>query len=267
MSLKKLAKQVKEQQKQNALTIEEKFIGAIDSFLVSSSYNSKKERLAFRPSSYYKCKRQVYYFLSGVDGEKRLYPRSQRILQVGTKLHEWVQEEVLSKMEEYGVTLLPMEELPNYGKEGLEFIKEHGASPMEIKFLDYRHTTKFPISGMVDGWMEFENISFLFEFKTINPNDFSMLIEPLKDHVKQGAIYSLSLGVKKVLFLYLCKGTQNLKAYMVTYNEQQLEWVEKLINEIEENVLEKELPDKEEGLECRYCAYSRLCKENKNVNN
>ncbi|SNS21093.1 protein of unknown function DUF83 [Anaerovirgula multivorans] len=270
MGLRNLAKQIKQKEKEASVTIEEKFIKAIDGFLLTSPKKPRVDRLAFKPSQYYKCKRQTYYFLGGEKGIKKKYPRSERILQVGTALHEWVQEDVFMSMKELmggelEVELLPKEELPNFGKEGLEFLKQSDAPDMEIKFLDHSYTEKFPISGMVDGWMEFDNISFLFEFKTINSKDFSLLIEPLKDHVKQGALYCLSLGVKRVMFLYLCKDTQNLKAYLVTYTDEQIEWVRKHIVGIEKAIDSKELPDKEVNQSCRFCQYKHLCDVDKSV--
>lgn len=258
MSLKNLAKTIKQEHKEANKTIEEKFLDKIDSFLVDKAIAGEREtRSAFRPSQFSKCQRLIYYFLKGVKGNKKYYPRSQRILQVGTQLHEWIQRDVFMKME--GI-LLPKEELPFFGVDGVEIIEEHSAPPMEIKFLDHRFTEKFPISAMIDGAIEFEGYPMLFEFKTINPKDFEYMIEPLPDHVKQGALYSLSIGIKKIMFLYLCKGTQNLKAYQVTYTDEQLNWVAGRLRTIENYVLEDILPDKEESISCRFCEYVGICK-------
>ena len=263
MGLKSLANQIKKEQKEANKSFEEKFIDEIDEFLVSNINKSTKgQRLAFRPSQYYKCERQLYYFLNDVDGQRRVYPRSQRILQVGTQLHEWIQRDVFMEMDkkDYPIRLLPKEELPFYGVDGVEILEEHNAPPMEIKFLDYRFTEKFPISAMIDGAMEYEGYPFLFEFKTINPKDFEYLIEPLPDHIKQGALYSMCIGIRKIMFLYLCKGTQNLKAYTVDYTDEQIEWVKDKIQGVEQKVLNNELPDKDgDDMTCRFCPYKTLC--------
>ena len=260
MGLKGLANQIKKEQKEANKSFEEKFIDEIDKFLVDKAKEraGKDSRLAFRPSQYFKCERQVYYFLKGIN------PRSQRILQVGTKLHEWIQEDVFMEMDKegYPIRLLPKEELPFYGEKGVAFIEKHNAAPMEIKFLDYRFTKKFPISAMIDGAMEYQSYPFLFEFKTINPKDFGYLIEPLPAHIKQGALYSMCTGLRKVMFLYLCKGTQNLKAYTVDYTDIQLQWVKDKIQEVEQKVLNNELPDKDgDGMTCRFCPYKSICEK------
>lgn len=264
MSLKKLANKVKKEHKEQNKTFEEQFVGAIDTFLVTPRGEERPQRLAFRPSSYYKCMRQTYYFLKGLRGKGKRNPRSERILAVGTALHEWIQEEVLTEMDKWDgspLKLLPIEELPAYGEVGIEFITEHASADMEIKFIDKRWTKVFPISAMVDGGLTLYSKDFLFEFKTINPTDFATLIEPLSDHVKQGAIYALCTGVKTVMFLYLCKGTQNLKAYAVTYTQEQLDWVLNRIRTTEDLVLEDILPPKEEGISCRYCEYKTICEK------
>ncbi|MEC0276921.1 hypothetical protein [Peribacillus frigoritolerans] len=262
MSLKTLANKVKKEQKEMDKPFAEKFTAAIDNFLVNPPGEGRPNRLAFRPSSYYKCVRQTYYFLKGVTSKNKRFPRSQRILAVGTALHEWVQTEVLMKMAEMPdspIKLVPKEELPSFGKGGIEFIAEHQAPPMEVKFLDTRFTKKFPISAMVDGSLTMMNKDFLFEFKTINPTDFEMLIEPLTDHIKQGAIYALSTGVRSVMFLYLCKGTQEWKPYLITYTDEQLDWVVTRIQTTEQFVLEDILPPKEISNQCKWCGYKNIC--------
>lgn len=265
MSLKKLANMVKKENKERNKTIEERFIEALDKFLVSGDEGGS-QRLAFNPSSYYKCMRMVFYKLKGIKGKKKKYPRAERILQVGTALHEWVQTQVFMRMdkdENSPIKLLPKNELPFYGQEGVEIIEEHHAPPMEIKFVDYRWTKKYPISAMVDGALSFAGKDFLFEFKTINPEDFETLIEPLLDHIKQGALYALCTGVRRVMFLYLNKADQRWKAFFVEYNQDQIDWVVARITTIEDYVLRDELPPKEVSDHCKMCPFKDLCDADK----
>lgn len=262
MSLKKLAGKVKKEQKELDKPFSAHFTDAIDKYLTAPPTEEKSSRLAFRPSSYYKCTRQTYYFLRGEPSKKKRFARSERILAVGTALHEWVQREVLMKMnlqEDSPIKLLAKEELPSFGKEGIEFIDTHDAPPMEVKFVDTRFTSVYPISAMVDGSLTMQSKNFLFEFKTINPKDFQILIEPLTDHIKQGAVYALCTGVRSVMFLYLCKGTQEWKPYLVKYTDEQLDWVVDRIQTTENYVLTGTLPPKEVSEQCRWCGYKSLC--------
>jgi len=78
-------------------------------------------------------------------------------------------------------------------------------------------------------------------------------------------MYSLCIGIRKVMFLYLCKGTQNLKAYTVDYKDEQLQWVVDRIQGVEDKVLNDELPDKEaDSLSCRFCPYKSICDKEPN---
>lgn len=268
MSLKNLAKKIKQDIKDQSKTTEELLIESLDKFLIRSRSRweeARSSRKAFNPSSVYKCQRQIWYKLKGFTGKKRMYARSVRILETGTVMHEWVQREVFMKMNEEegtGIKLLPMEELPAFGKEGIEFITEHHAPPMEVKFLDRRHTEEIPVSAMTDGAFTFLQQDMLFEFKTINPDDFKLLIEPLKDHIKQGAVYSLCLEVKHVMFLYFNKGDQHWRAFLVEYTDDQHDWVRNRLTTIEGYVQRDELPPTEASDQCQWCPFKTLCDNN-----
>jgi CRISPR/Cas system-associated exonuclease Cas4 (RecB family) len=254
MSLKNLAKRVKSTEKELSKSIEQKFIDSIDKFIVQK--RDRKGSRSIKPSSYYNCTRQVWYDLLDYPAKHKPSARGNRIMEVGTQLHEYVQD-ILMNMDE--ITLIPHEELPAYGAEGVEFILEHQSSPMEVKVKDQRFTKKYPLSYMVDGAIEYQGIRYLFEFKTINTKDFGYLFEPLKDHLMQGAIYAMSLGISKVMFLYLDKNDQNFKAYVHTYTEEELEFCKNKILEIEKHLLNLTLPPKEESYKCKYCSFKTFC--------
>jgi CRISPR/Cas system-associated exonuclease Cas4 (RecB family) len=260
-----LALQVKKETKQSNRTVEELFTAAIDQFLIDVAKEKDvpgKKRKAHNPSSYYKCQRMKWYELMDFSANKKIVARNERIFAVGTATHEWIQNDVFMKMDEREgstVRLIPREELPVFGKEGIEFITEHKAPPMEIKFLDWRFTKLFPISAMIDGALRFASTDMLFEFKTIKSSDFGMLIEPSADYRKQGAIYATSLGVSKVMFLFINKDTQEFKAYLVEYGQAQYDWVVDRITTLEGYVERNELPPKEVSDNCRWCSFKGAC--------
>lgn len=268
MSLATLAAKLRKEAREAEKTYEERFLEALDKYLVDTRKKqdeSYEERLAFRPSSYAKCMRQVQYFLKGFPKKGKVIARSRRILEVGTALHEWIQRDIFMDpaLEDYGIKLMLAEDLPVYGKEGITFIRGHKAPEMEIKFLDTRYTQKFPISAMIDGAFRFETRDCLFEFKTINTKDFEFMIEPLPAHIKQGALYALCLEIPNVLFLYMDKNTQAFKAFLVTYTPEQLEWVRNRIETIENHTLNDVLlPMEKDFMNCRYCSYSKYCDQN-----
>jgi CRISPR/Cas system-associated exonuclease Cas4 (RecB family) len=256
--LKNLAKRVKKEVKEATKSTEDKFVDSIDKFILNRDMREGSKSI--KPSSYYNCTRQVWYNLLDYPAKHKPSARGMRILDVGTAIHEYIQGEVLMKMGD--ISLVPFEEIPVYGVEGVEFIKEHSSSPMEVKVRDYRFTKKYPLSYMVDGLFEFGGFRYIFEFKTINTKDFQFLFEPLKDHLMQGAVYSLSLGIRKVLFLYMDKNDQNFKAYEHTYSDEELDFCKAKVLEIEKYLLDLKLPEKEESYKCKYCSFKTFCANN-----
>lgn len=264
--LRKLAQSVKKEIKEANKPFEELFLEAVDTYLIKSRMHKEEEHgksLSIKPSSYYKCVRKLWYELLQFPKKPKYYAKSIRTLENGTVLHEWIQTQVFMDMDkgDYAIKLLPAEELPAYGKPNIEFIKQHSAPDMEVKFKDYRFTDKYPVSAMIDGFMEFRGLRMLFEFKTINPQDFDLLYEPLKDHIKQGAIYALCLGIPRVMFVYYNKGNSEMKAYMIEYNDDQIAWAEARVRDIDDYTNNLDFPYKEEGKDCQYCSYSKICKD------
>lgn len=263
--LKKLAGKIKKEEKLASRTYEDLFIATVDDYMIKDrQLNERRRKKTFNPSSYFKCKRlQWYSFKSidaGVEVSSSRSARLNRIFEVGSRLHEWFQDAIIMDMSDkgYPVKVLTINDLPVKDKAGLQFMGVHSSSPMEIKFRDSSYSN-IPISAMIDGFINFMDMDVLFEFKTINADDFTLLLEPLIDHVKQGAMYSLCLGIDRVLFLYLCKNTQNLKAYVYEYNNSHRDWVIDRISEIEDLYKKNILPEKEVGTDCRYCAFKKLC--------
>jgi CRISPR/Cas system-associated exonuclease Cas4 (RecB family) len=253
-----IQKEIKESNK----TEGELFTDYLDRFIVDRKLKSdKEERIAFRPSSYYKCPRQVWYFFKKFPKTGEVEARLERVFNVGTALHVWVQMDILTELdkENKDFKLLNKKDLPVYGNPGIEFIDEHESADTEIKFLDHRFSLYYPISAMVDGAFHFNNSDYIFEFKTINPYQFKNLKEPLLEHKKQGAIYAMCLGIYKVMFLYLNKANQEWVAFSVAYDEKSFDWVKKRIFFIEKSVKDNILPEREVSHDCNYCPYKKFC--------
>jgi CRISPR/Cas system-associated exonuclease Cas4 (RecB family) len=262
MGLKEIAKAEKEKEVKSSKTKAEQFVTMLDEYCVSSD-DSHASSKAIKPSSYYKCKRSIWYELLEFPAKGKKFARPQRIFAIGTATHEWVQEKILMKMsrERFGIELLTAEEMPSFKQDGIEFIKDHQSPAMELKFKDYRHTKKYPISAMIDGAFFWKDRDYLFEFKTIKSSGFDELFEPQTDHKLQGLLYSLCLGIRSIIFLYINKDTQGWKAFIVDYTEEQIEWVKEKVLEIESYIINLELPPKEVDDQCKWCGFSSMCKK------
>ena len=244
-------------------SIEARFLKTIDRYLMDS--REDRDSVSIKPSSYYKCMRKTWYNLLRFPKKVKKYARSIRILECGTALHEWIQTKVLMPMCLNGTgieRLLYPKDLPVFGAEGVKFIKEHSAPDMEIKIRDYRFTSKYPVSAMVDGAFVFEGLPMLFEFKTIKSSDFKSLRKPLSDHIKQGALYALCYKITNVMFVYYNKDSQEMKAYLIKYGDDQITWALTRIQILEEYLLDLKLPPAEPDNFCKYCEYKHLCESN-----
>lgn len=262
MSMKKLIQGIKKDVKESNKPISQQFLDTIDTHLIKLG-GGDFESKSLKPSSYYRCMRSTFYSLMEFPKKDVVNARSQRIFRVGNALHNDIQDLLLdmSKTSGAGVKLIPTEETPASKSGGITFIKEHNSHVIEAKFKDTRYTEKYPVSAMVDGLIEFQGIQMIFEYKTCKDSIFNSLIEPSVDYIKQGAIYSLCLGIRQVLFVYINKDTQDMKCYHVTYTDAQLQWVTDRLTCIEKYLLAKELPPKEESSSCRWCSYKTICEK------
>lgn len=269
--MKNLAKYVRQQQAAST-TIEDRFIAEIDKYLLERKSaptrqlprrEPERERKCFSSTTYYKCPRSVFYMLHNVERERPLTAQAIRRMGVGTAIHSYIQD-ILMDMSElgYGIKVVPLEEIPTYKKEKIILGRGQGNHPIETTFCDYSYTEEIPIITMCDGVLEFESKYMVFEFKTINTDDFKLLIRPLPDHIKQGALYYVLTKIPRVMFLYIDKNTQELKAFLQEYNEAQGEWVINRIRYVERHIKANKLPDKEVGDGCKWCDYKKACDNN-----
>jgi CRISPR/Cas system-associated exonuclease Cas4 (RecB family) len=263
VGLKDLAKQVKKERKELTETVEQRFLKCIDKYLIERP--GREHSFSIKPSGYFKCIRKVWYETLEYPSKDKPKPRNQRILDVGTQLHTYTQDTILVGIVETMKDLMqfiPKDELFPVGTKGVEFV-EHDSSRVEFKIRDKRFTKVYPLSYMTDGTIEFEGIRYIFEFKTINSKDFEYLIEPKKDHMAQGAIYALSTDIRKVMFLYMNKDTQELKCYVYEYTDVHLDWAKERVATIDSHLSKLELPEKEAGEDCKWCGYKDYCETDK----
>ena len=259
MGLAALAKQMKKIDKDVNKPLGAQLIADMDTFLVAREQeraNKRESRLAVRPSSFGSCIRKQWYFLTEAPRKVSMKGRNVRILNIGTVHHEYTQNEILIPMAEQGIIeLTPPQEL--VVPDGVEIVLQHQSADTEVKFLDSRKSVQ--VSGMVDGAFTYKGIDLLWEYKTMNPNQFESLAEPLPEHIMQGALYAYCLNRRNVLFHYENKGTQDYKAFLVEYGDRQVEWVGERLDKIIEYVESKETPKAEKSFKCSYCDYAHIC--------
>jgi hypothetical protein len=270
MGLKDLAKAI--QTENEVKPIEQEFLNDIDKFLVTdrAMEDRSKTENYIRPSMFYKCVREQWYkYLKAPCLENRK-AKGLRTLEIGTALHEWVQREIFMK-EGFPAKILSPKDLYSSETEDFKFFteeqnKNENRPEMEIGFIDKRWTKKYFLYSILDGVLEYKDLLAMFEFKTINPNDFKYLYEPLSEHKMQAALYSLSLKIQHVFFLYLNKGNSEWKLFLYKVTPEQTDWCRERVITIENSLVNLKIPDregkpltKEASNKCVFCPYKKMC--------
>lgn len=103
---------------------------------------------------------------------------------------------------------------------------------------------KRKIKGHGDGILKFDAERFLFEIKTMNSYGFAALRAPLEKHINQASIYAKTLGLKRIIFLYINKDNQELKEYIVNVDDKSVESSYKVIDRVDKAVVNKVAPER-----------------------
>lgn len=276
MSLKALAKMVKDEIKEQDKTTSERFVEMLDGFLISSRDAAEHAKHCIRPSNYYKCMRQIWYKMLEFPSKETYTAKGIRTLNVGTAIHEWVQKEVLMH-KDFPITLLGSKDIPSYKEDRIYFFtaeqnRVEGRPVIEIGYIDKRWTNKYHLYSIIDGAFHYENRDYIFEFKTINPEDYGYLYDILPEHKKQISLYSLSTGITNAMVLYMNKGNQQWKAFEIEISDLQRQWAKERVGEIDRHLINLTLPPKEieklpkygpNATSCTYCPYKEICESGK----
>lgn len=201
----------------------------------------------FCPREWLLCDRNRDLYL-----EKKIPVNTQLRWDVGTALHDMVQE----KLGSAGVLFGQWECLRHCFRSGCTSFgfapskecrvgNEQGVKPLWV-FRELRvRDEELEIEGRTDGLLDIRGGKYVFEFKSMNDDGFSTLVEPLKQHKEQGAWYldvlerrnwemekvftdltTLGLELEReiefvrrpfagVVFLYLNKDSQRMREFKI----------------------------------------------------
>lgn len=120
------------------------------------------------------------------------------------------------------------------------------------------------ISGRADAIITLNNELFVVDFKSMNSFKFKGLAQPLEDNVNQIQLYMHFFKIPKAILLYVDKNTLALKEFFLNYNpglaNSLMSSLEGLKEKIDNNVVPARLIDHPQNMQCRYCAFSEICK-------
>jgi CRISPR-associated protein Cas4 len=119
------------------------------------------------------------------------------------------------------------------------------------------------IHGRADAIINVKGQLYVLEIKSINSTKFRK-DEPDIDHVKQLQLYMFFFNIKKGIILYENKDTQDLKEFILDYDEGLVKKLFADFNQLKEKVEKNVVPEIPEDIEdwrCEYCPYIESCEK------
>jgi hypothetical protein len=190
------------------------------------------------PSTIYQCPRCIAFEMLGCRAEK-VSAKTQRIFDNGTMMHLRYQK---------------------YFEE-MQLIKRTGDQQLMKEWVV--QNPKYWFQGAVDAILNIANTDYILELKSINSNQFNILIEPFLRHKMQACIYMFCSGVHKTLFLYENKDTQEIKEFIYPFDETLLSQLLIKVKHIQMCLKNGVLPRKEctYNLKYKLCKFGGLCED------
>jgi CRISPR-associated protein Cas4 len=200
---------------------------------IDEFYNSKsdgRERTAFYISDAGKCPRQIWFAMKKYP-KKATEARVHRIFEHGDHTHMRIMSVLFSL--------------------GLVTAVEVGIPENEV------------IHGRADAILSVNGEPYVAEFKSVNSFKFRTG-EADADHLKQLQLYLHFFKIKKGVLIYENKDTQDMKEFIVDYNEEFSREILASFEKLRKQVDANEIPEMPKGIEswrCEYCPYLESCKK------
>lgn len=178
-------------------------LAGVDDYLEKSA-GFRSDPGWFHPSALsHQCDAFLAFAYLGLDGKGTMRARTRRILDNGTSRDEDVKRYL------------------HYS--GLSILKHWGGSPKERKLASAERYIEIPharIRGECDD-VVFNRVTgetFVFEFKTMNNDEWKELRGPKSDHITQIQPYMFAKGILQAVIVYENKNDQQWRQFRVRFN-------------------------------------------------
>src|SRR3989344_9561479 len=179
-----------------------------------------------------KCGRSIFFKFKNAPREA-MEPRILRLFDHGDHIHQLIMRSLLSTRDIHIVA------------------SEVDIPPQEI------------ISGRADAILSDGKELYVLDIKSMNSMGFKSMKEPKEENVEQVQLYLHYFRIRNGILLYVNKDTQELKEFMVLYDEARatklLSIMEALKTRIGSNVIPDRLPTYSQDWQCKYCPFREEC--------
>ena len=101
------------------------------------------------------------------------------------------------------------------------------------------------------------------EIKTMSADQFDKAHAPKNEHVQQATLYQKCLDLPLIWYLYYNKSNSNwtrpVAPWVVPFDKNEWAKLESRSQLAHQHVLANTLPEREEGMPCKWCAFSKVC--------
>jgi CRISPR-associated protein Cas4 len=119
------------------------------------------------------------------------------------------------------------------------------------------------VRGRADAIISFKGEPYVVEIKSVNSVKFKKN-EPDFDHIRQLQLYLYFFNIKKGILIYENKDNQDLKEFVIEYDENIVKKSISFFNSLKENVEKSIIPEIPKDIEdwrCEYCPYVVECEK------
>lgn len=120
------------------------------------------------------------------------------------------------------------------------------------------------VSGRADAILCVGNQNYVLDIKSINSMVFRNMTAPKEENIYQIQLYLHFFNIKKGILLYIDKDQQEMKEFLIDYDEalckSLLDKFYALKEQVEKNILPARLADYPRNWQCSYCSFKDVCK-------
>jgi CRISPR/Cas system-associated exonuclease Cas4 (RecB family) len=250
---------------QDDTSIADKFLGAVKIAICDRDVENRPRvgSKYYKPSSL-GCERLMVFMRLGypTDENKNTEYTNVGMADTGTRRHVAIQE-VLEWMNDKDSFDWEYVSVADYVKEKrLTHLTIVGQSGMETKLRDNNLNTSFMCDGILR--QKSTGRELLFEFK--NTASFSYRqVDGIKDeHRNQFKCYCTSLVLKEGIIMYENRDYCELQAFHVVVDDWEKKELADMFARVEKHAKRGTIPPKPKPVNCRYCDYTQVCKDNDN---
>lgn len=204
----------------------------IDQFYLDREKGRNRDQIRFYITDAGRCPRSIFFKFKKAPKEE-MEARVLRMFDHGDYIHQLIMRSLIAIRDVRVITA------------------EVDIAPQEI------------VSGRADAILSDKKDLYVLDIKSMNSMVFKNLEEAKEENINQLQLYLHFFKIPKGILLYVNKDTQELKEFIVNYNQKTAESLLKdladLKMKIDSNVIPSRILAYPDDWQCKYCAFREVC--------